>query len=304
MTQAGPPESAPPKRPAVPLMVAAFALLCAIWGTTWSVIQVGLEGIPPMSGVALRFGIASVLLLLITWIRGIPLGRRRHERRLWFVNGLLAFCISYGVVYWVEQWVPSALTAVLFATYPLFVALFAHFMLPSEPLTRAELLGIVVGFLGVGVIFSADFAALGGAQVLLASAVMLLSPVAAAVASVAVKRWGKGIHPFSLTAVPMGMTGIIMGAVAVATERDATFHFDGRSVGALLYLTVIGSGVTFTLYYWLLSHLPAKRLALIAYIIPLVALVIGLTRGEPLTAQSLVGSALVIGGVSLAIHFG
>ena len=102
----------------------------------------------------------------------------------------------------------------------------------------------------------------------------------------------------------MGMTGIIMGAVAVALERNATFHFDGRSVGALLYLTIFGSALTFTLYFWLLSHLPAKRMALIAYIIPLVAVIIGLARGEPLTLQTLTGSALVIGGVSVAIHFG
>jgi drug/metabolite transporter (DMT)-like permease len=285
-------------------MAAGFVLLSIVWGTTWSVIQIGLEGIPPFTGVALRFAVASILLLLLCRLRRIPLGRAPHEKRLWWINAVFAFSVSYGVVYWAEQWIPSGLTAVLFATYPLFVALLAPLILPDEPLTRPELIGIVIGFVGVGVIFASDLRALGGGQMVIASAVMLLSPIAAAVASLAVKRWGAKVHPFSLSAVPMGMTGLLMGAVAAATERDHEVVFDVTSVGALLYLAVFGSALTFTLYYWMLAHQPAKRMALVTYIIPIVAVLIGVFRGEPLTPQILGGSALVIGGVSLAIHFG
>jgi drug/metabolite transporter (DMT)-like permease len=283
-------------------MVAAYVVLCLIWGTTWSAIQIGLRGIPPLTGVALRFAIAGVLLLLFARVRGIGLGATARERWLWVCNGLFAFCISYGVVYWSEQWVPSGLASVLFATYPLFVAMLAHVMLPDERVSRRELIGIAVGFGGVAVIFSADFAALGGRQVAVAAAVMLVSPAAAAVSSVVVKRWGAGVHPLSLTAVPMTFTGMVMGALAVAYEGDRTFRPDVVSVSALLYLAIAGSAVTFTLYYWLLSYLPAKRLALIAYIIPVIAMLIGTLRGEPLTARTLGGSALVLAGVALAIH--
>ena len=259
-------------------MVAAFGLLCVIWGTTWAVIQVGLQGIPPLTGVALRFAIAGVLLLL------------------------LSFCVSYGVVYWSEQWIPSGLACVLFATYPLFVAMLAHVLLPDEALSRRELVGIVVGFGGVALIFSTDFAVLGGRQVSVAAVVMLLSPAAAAISSVVVKRWGAGVHPLSLTAVPMALTGVVMGALAVGFESERTLSLDAVSVSALLYLAIVGSAVTFTLYYWLLSHLPAKRLALIAYVIPLIAVLIGTLRGEPLTPRMLGGSILVLAGVALAIH--
>jgi len=191
---------------------------------------------------------------------------------------------------------------VLFATYPLFGALLAHYLLPMEALRRPEAIGIVLGFAGVGVIFSADFEALGGREVAVASAVMLLSPLAAAASSVFVKRWGAGVHPFSLSAVPMGLTAALMGVLAAIFERDREITFDRVSVGALLYLAIAGSAVTFSLYYWLLSHLPAKRMALIAYIIPVVAMLIGVLRDEPLTLRSLAGSALVLVGVALAIH--
>lgn len=284
------------------LIVVALVALCLIWGTTWAVIQIGLESMPPFGGVALRFGIAAAILLVLARALNIKLGTTRREKRLWWVNGLLAFCVSYGVVYWSEQWVPSGLAAILFATNPLFVALLAHLALPSESLNRAEIMGISLGFVGVGVIFSEDFHALGGEQVRLAALVMLFSPLAAAIATVTVKRWGAGVHPFSLSAVPMGMTAGIMGALAVAFENGQDFNWNMSSIGALLYLAIFGSVITFTLYFWLLAHLPAKRLALIAYVIPLVAVVVGTLRGEPMTLRTLTGAALVVAGTALAVH--
>ena len=290
------------KRPATGLIVGGAASLCVIWGTTWKAIQVGLEGIPPFTGAALRFGLASILLLLLALAMKVRLGRSRRERLLWLVNGTCSFTVSYGIVYWAEQWVPSGLTSVLFATYPFFVALLGHFLLPSESLTRKELVGILVGFAGIGLIFSEDFSVLGGPQVALASAVLLLSPLAAALGSVSIKRWGTGIHPLSFSSVPMGIAAGILGAIAVTFERNRAIQFDSVSIGALLYLAIFGSVVTFSIYYWLLTHLPVKRLALIAYVIPLIAVVLGVALGEPLTAHILVGSALVITGVVLAVE--
>ena len=284
------------------LIGSAFVLLCLIWGSTWAVIRIGLRGIPPFSGVALRFAIAALVLLVLSLLLGIRLGRSPWERRLWWINGLFAFAISYGVVYWSEQWVPSGLAAVLFATYPLFVAMLAHFAVPAESLSSPELWGILTGFAGVAVIFSEDLSVLGAEGVALAAAVMLISPLAAAVSSVAVKRWGQGIHPFSLTAVPMALGAGVMGALALATERRESFDWNGESVAALLYLALAGSAVTFTLYYWLLSQLPVKRLALIAYVIPVEAVLIGTLQNEPLTLRVALGSALVVGGVALAVH--
>jgi drug/metabolite transporter (DMT)-like permease len=292
------------KKPGKLLATTAFAAMCLIWGTTWSVIQIGLEGIPPLGGVALRFAIASAILLIGSLLAGVKLGRTRAERALWLVNGVLSYTVVYGIVYWAEQWVPSGLAAVLWATYPFFVAMFAQFMLPAEKLSRLELMGIVIGFGGVGLVFSDDFSALGGSQVVKAAMLVLLSPLAAAAGTVSVKRWGAGIHPFSLTAVPMGLTAAIMGALALKYEPERIYTWNPVTIGSILYLAVMGSAVTFMLYYWLLAHYPAKRMALITYIIPIVAVIIGVLRGEPFTLRMLAGSALVLSGVALAIHKG
>ena len=279
-----------------------LALLTLIWGTTWAAIRVGLTGIPPFTGVALRFAIAAALLGALAWARGVPLGREPRERRLWLANGLLSFAVSYGVVYWSEQYVPSGLASILWATFPLFVAVLAHFALPDERLTGAGLLGVLIGFGGVTVIFSEDLAALGGPRVAFAASVMLVSPAVSAVSNVAIKKWGAGVHPLSLTVVPMAIGSVAGALVAFATERGATLSFTPAAVAALLYLAIFGSAVSFTLYYWALDRLPASRIALMSYFIPVIAVLTGaLFLDEPVTGRTLSGAGLVIAGVVLAL---
>ena len=289
--------------PSTLLIVLAFTVVCLIWGTTWAVIAVGLRGTPPFSGVAIRFALASTLLFAVAAALGIKVGTTRKEITIWFVNGILSFTIAYGAVYWSEQWVPSGLAAILFAIYPLVVTSVGHFVLSGERLTPGEILGIVIGFAGVGVIFSEDLAALGGHNVYAAALVMLLSPISAAFGTIVVKRWGTDIHPLSLAGGPMAVTAVVMGAIALWLERGKSLVWNSDTIGALLYLAICGSAVTFFLYYWLLSFIPAKRLALTAYIIPLIAVGVGLLRGEELLhPRLLAGAALVIVGVALAVH--
>jgi len=279
-------------------LIGGFALLVLIWGTTWAAIRVGLQGLPPFTGVAVRFTIAGALLLALAVAAGVRLGRQPHEKALWVANGVLSFCLSYSIVYWSEQYIPSGLAAVLFATYPLFVAPLAHVLLAGERLTLLAVAGLLLGFAGVAAIFSDDLAPLGGQQVRHAALVMLASPLVSALATVAIKRWGAGVHPLSLSAVPMLFTGVVMGAVALVFERGRPLVLDGRSVGALLYLAVLGSAVTFTVYYWLLARVTATRLALVSYLIPIVAVAVGAALfDEPLRPRILAGAALIVAGV-------
>lgn len=295
----------PLEPPAAWRIAGTIAILTLIWGTTWAVIRVGLEGIPPFTGVALRFAIAAIVVWALARRRGVRFGGRPYERRLWWINGLLSFATSYTVVYWCEQWVPSGLTAVLFATFPLFVAVLAPVALPGERLTAKGVIGTVIGFVGVAVIFSEDFTLLGGREVAIAAAVMLLSPVVSAVANVAVKRWGSGIPPSSITAIPMAIGAGCAGVLALVLERGRSVTFDPRSVSALVYLAIAGSAVTFSLYYWLLRHIAATRLSLITYGIPVVAVLLGTVfLDEPLTARMVAGGMLVLFGVGFALRRG
>lgn len=233
----------------------------------------------------------------------VRLGKTRREWLVWGVNALFTFCLSYSILYWAEQWVPSGLAAVLFATFPLIMALLAHFVLPGERLTWASGIGILIGFAGVAVIFSEDFRTLLGPQVAFAATVMLLCPVSAAIGSVAVKKWGSGIHPLSTAAVPMLLTGVILGPIAWWTESDRSLVFSGPATFALFYLALVGSAVPFTLYFWLLKRLPATRISLINYAVPVVAVIVGsVVLDEPVTLRVVLGTALVIAGTAVAVR--
>ena len=296
---------------------ATLGLLTLIWGTTWAAIRLGLRGIPPFTGVALRFAIGAAALFAVARALGVRLrgaaapapdasaaaSRRSSPWRVWLVNGLMTFFIPYGVLYWAEQWVPSGLAAVLFATSPLWVALAAHLALPAERLRAATAAGVLLGFAGVAVIFSEDLRALGGPRVAGAAALLLLAPLTSAVGVVAVKRWAAGMHPLAIVAMPMALTAVAMGCVALATEAGQPVRLAGLPLAALLYLALCGSALSFTLYFWLLGRLPATTLSLINYLTPIVALLIGGTAlGESFTARTLAGSALVVGGVAVAMR--
>ncbi len=283
-------------------MVLVFSLLTVIWGTTWAAIRVSLEGVPPFTGVALRFAVASIVLLCLMRALKIRCAGTREERRIWALNAILSFSGSYGIVHWAEQSIPSGLASVLFATFPLFVAVLAHHALPGDRLTARGISGVLIGFAGVAVIFSEDLTRLGDPRAGLASIVMLASPLVSAVASVGAKRWGAGIHPFSMTAVPMGLASILMGVMALVFERGKPLQLGPRPVAAVLYLALMGSALTFSLYYWLLARIPATRVALMAFTIPVVAVLFGaLVMHEPVTARTLAGGALVIAGVAMAV---
>ncbi len=284
------------------LKIATLGLLTLVWGTTWAAITISLRGIPPFTGVALRFAIASILLVGIARMMGIPLtAANRRDRRLRVLHALLSFCISYGVVFWAEQWVPSGLASVLFATFPLLVAVMAHFALPKERMTVPALIGTGVGFAGIAVIFAEDFELLGGSMVALAAAVMLISPLVSAAVSVAVKKWGSGMPPVPFNAMAMVMATGIMGVIAAVVERHRPLVLDPGPVAALLYMAIAGTAITFPLYFWLLEHMEARQVALIGYGTPVVALFLGaFLMGEPMTMRTWAGSAMVVGGVAVA----
>lgn len=284
------------------LKIVTLVFLTCVWGTTWAAITISLRGIPPFTGVAIRFAIAGTVLVVYARASGVPLsaGNSRH-RRLRLLHALLTFCCSYGVVFWAEQWVPSGLAAVLFATFPLMVAVMAHFVLPAEQMNAFVLAGIGIGFAGIALIFAEDFELLGGSMVAVASAVMLLSPLAGATVTVSVKRWGSGMHTLPFNAVAMVLAAGVMGVVAAVVERGRPLILDPGPVAAVLYMAIAGTAITFPLYFWLLEHMEARQVALIGYGTPIVALFIGAVfMNEPMTLRTWIGSAMVVVGVAVA----
>jgi drug/metabolite transporter (DMT)-like permease len=189
---------------------------------------------------------------------------------------------------------------VLFATYPLFVLLVAHVAIGAERITLRKAVGVVVGFAGVWLIYRSDLA-VEDPRAGLAVAVILLSPAASALTSVAIKKWGHDLHPYTLTTLPMAYGALGLTGIGMAVENPRTIEWSMAAIGSLAFLAVFGSVIAFVVYYRLLKVVPVSLLALVTYAFPIVAVLLGwIVLDERLAGSTLLGAAAVLGGMALA----
>lgn len=276
----------------------AYAVLVLVWSSTWVAIKFGLEGTPPFLGAGIRFALAGLLLLAVTRLRGRGLS---SDRTLVVIMGALPFALAYGLIYWAEQYVPSGLAAVLFGVLPLYVAVLAAFLLADEPV-RLRLfagLGIAMGGLVLGFGESVDLgdtdrAALGAAAVLAA-------PLASAVGTVAIRLRARALDAVVLNGWAMLVGGALLLGVSAPTEDWGDAVWDGTAIGAILYLAILGSAVTFVVLTKLIGELGAIPMSYLPLVLPFGALVFGWALyDEPITSASVAGAALVAAGLLVA----
>jgi drug/metabolite transporter (DMT)-like permease len=276
----------------------AWLTLCAVWSSTWLVIKVGLRDLPPISYAAIRFVIAVIVLLAISVGRVRLLPRRVLDYAILALTGVLMFAVNYGLLFWGELHVSSGLAAVLQATIPIFGMLFAHAMLPDEPLRLQRLFGALLALGGVAMIcerllgFSGLMAFWGGLGIVFGAA-------CAAFSNVLLKARVIPLAPSMIAAWQMifGTAPLLLTGFMV--EGNPTrFHWSALSLFCLLYLAVIGSALTFLLLYWLLPRMTVARLQAISLITPPGAVMLGWAiGGETFSLWSLLGACFVLAGV-------
>jgi drug/metabolite transporter (DMT)-like permease len=280
--------------------VALYALLCVIWGSTWLVIKIGYGGLGPFNVAALRFFLAgAVLALAIPLLRAQPpRGRTAWALVVWV--GLVLFAADYGLIYWAEQFLESGLTAILFATLPLITIVFAHAYLPGDRITGRKLAGTLLAFCGVAALFG-DHVRLDAAKTGPMLAV-IASAVCAAAAGVASKRHGAALHPAALNAPAMLVGALALLAASLVAGDGFALARDAATWGAVTYLAIAGSVVTFLIYFSLLKTWSVTSLSFISVFTPAVALVLGFVfLDERPTFWTALGAALILGGVTLAV---
>jgi drug/metabolite transporter (DMT)-like permease len=279
-------------------VVAAFVALCVIWSSTWLAIKVGLRDLPPISYAAIRFALAIVVLLAISVGRVPLLPKRRGDFIFLAWTGVLMFAVNYGLLFWAELYVSSGLSAVLQATIPIFGMVFAHYVLPSEPLRWQRVVGALLAIGGVAVICSRllDF---GGVLAFWGGVAIVFGAAGAAFSNVLLKARDVQLAPAMIAAwqmifgtVPLLATGLVVDG------NPLRFHWTGTALFCLLYLAVIGSALAFLLLYWLLPRMSVTNLQTISLITPPGAVAFGwLLGGETFPLLSLAGGALVLAGV-------
>lgn len=290
-----------PRAPGPILAALVVMLLCALWGSTWLVIKVGLlEKLPVFTSAALRFTLAALVFSAVAPFLHRHEGGRAPSAWLSVFMGFAVFAVPYGIVYHGQQLIPSGLASVLWSVFPMLMAVSGHYLL-GERLGRGHWLGFVAGFLGVGLLFATDLRALGSIG-LWTGAVFMLSPLLSAVGNTVVKRTATDVSSLLLNRNGMAIGSLLLWTAAWANDENVLeVQFTPAAVFSISYLALMGTVVTFGLYYWLLRHVSASRLALIAYVAPLIALVLGWTLGnEEVGLHTLGGAACILLGVTLA----
>ncbi|MCB9879582.1 MAG: EamA family transporter [Planctomycetes bacterium] len=294
-----------------PLAVTAalIAVLCLAWSSTWWAIRVCLEHQPPLSSAAVRFAIAGAAMALLA-----PRLRRLENAPapptwLWVTTGATNFACSYGVLYIAETRVPSGIAAVLWSIFPLLMASSAVLFL-GERLRARQWLGFAVSFAGVAVVLgdssSGDRSSgeggagegHGGYAWLL-----LLSPLVSAVGTTLVKRFGHGCSSAVLNRNGMLFGAALLAAAAFWREDPTSLRWTTSVTIATLYLALIGTAMTFGIYFWLLRTAPASQLSLVSYVPPVLAMLLAAAVGDGAPGpQAWLGTAGVVAGIVLVVR--
>lgn len=276
------------------LIVLSLFALYLVWGSTYLAMRFAIEGFPPFMMAGIRFVVAGGLFMLFLRLRGAPWPNRRQWRSAVLVGGLLLLG-GNGAVAYAEQWIGSGIAALAIATVPLWTVVFSE--LWGHRSSRYEWLGILIGFIGVGLLcFGADMrASTSGALALLFAAVSW------SFGSV----WSKRLPMpagFMSSAAQMLCGGLLLMLTSLALGERLLAFPSFKALAALAYLIVFGSFVAFTAYQFLFHTVRPSLATSYAYVNPVVALALGAwLAGEHVGALEAAATAVIVAGVALVV---
>jgi drug/metabolite transporter (DMT)-like permease len=270
--------------------------LAALWGASYMFIKVSLDDVSPIFVVWVRLVLASIVLVPIAHRRGALSTLRPHLPTIALLAvvqvGAPFLLITFG-----EKHIASSLAGILVASAPIFTALLAFRMDREEMATGWRLVGVLLGILGVGMLFGVDLS--GDSAALLGGLMVLLASVGYAIGPLQMKRRLQGVPPVATAAATMALAAALLTpAVAFALPS----HGPGLdTIGSLLVLGAGGTGVAFLIFYTLIAEIGPGRATVVAYIAPGFSVAYGIVLlGERFTLGTAAGLLLILGGSWLA----
>lgn len=273
-------------------------LLAGIWGWSFLFIKVAVAGLTPSTVAALRVSLGAAVLVGFLRARGLRLPAGWRWWRHFLVVAVAGSAMPFTLLAWGEQHISSALTAVLNASTPLFAALFAG-LLVGDRLRPAQVAGLVLGFVGVAVAVGVGLQDVTGAA--------LGGELAAVVAGAGYglsfaysRRNLTTIPPVVAASGQLATASVLLTPLAVVTSVRQGFHLTPTRVAAIVLLGVLGTGVAYVLSYRLIADVGPTRASLVTYLIPIVAVTVGLLfLDETFSIRLVAGGALTVAGIAL-----
>lgn len=294
----------PSPRPAQLLLVAALLVTWLVWGSSFVAISWALEAMPPLLLMATRFVAAGAVAVLAGWLLARRAGHARPTFAAWRDQAIVGFgfvVVGMGATSWAATRLPSAITALLVATAPLWIVLLQLAASRGRSANVVALAGVAVGTAGVAALVSP-----GGTQVdALAAGTLVLANAIWAGTTLFATRAARPEGLLLGVGMQMLLGGAMLGVLALAIGEGAAWNvhaIDALAAGSWAYLVLAASLGGFVAYGWLLRHASASLASTHAFVNPLVAVALGaLLLGETIDARVLAAGGAVIAAVVLLL---
>ncbi len=279
-------------------VVAAYVSVALIWGSTWGAIKIGVTDVPPfVFAFARAVAVASVLTIIALALRQ-PFPRGKRPLVVATIVGVINIGLTWAIIFWSEQFVPSGLVAVFGSAAPVWTALLAHFMVKGDRLSALKIFGLVLGLGGTVLLIGAPDKADGTAG-LVATGLLALMPITWAIAAILQSRFLTKVAPIPTVAVGTWASALLLTPLAVLQLPQGE-HWTLASVLAFVWLVLFGTCFAMVVQMWLYRKLRPTTITLIQVVVPAEAILIGTVwLGESVTIRMLGGAALVVAAVAL-----
>jgi len=278
-----------------------LGLLALMWGSSYLFIKIGVETLPPLSLVSLRLLVGLAILVVAVVVTRTPLPRDRRTLGHLAILGAVNIAIPFWLIGWAEQHISSGLAGILQSTAPFFTLVLAASFVHDEHITRGRVAGIAVGFLGILVLSARNLADVGtaaGAQRLLGELAVVLASLAYAAGNTYARRALREARPLVLATGQVGWALAMVVALAFLVDGGITLPTVPEAAFAVGWLGAVGTGFAYVVFFRLLTGWGPTRASLVAYLLPVVAVVLGVAvLAETVDATFLAGAVLIVGGI-------
>lgn len=290
-------------RPAKILLFLAYAANIFFFGSSWIFNKMVLvEGAPPLWAAAMRQSVAAIVFILVFLIKRPKFKLTRSHVLLIVMYGIFMMALGHIFSLMGQQHIDSGLASIIFSFFPLAVILISAVLLPKqEPLTLKKLFGTLIGLIGIALLFYTQNMLEGNGKQVLGIVFILLSVTVNSIPNVIIKRDGRDLDPLVLNTGGMLLASLLLLASALIFEGKPDYEITRRMTFSVLYLGIICSAAGFFLYFWLLRHISVFRMALTAYMTPLVAVFLGYVfYNEILSINHYIGMIFIFMGIFIA----
>lgn len=275
-------------------------LLALLWAPSFLFMKIAVQEIPPFTLAAGRVLLAAIVLTIVIWQQKLRFPRFGAVWGRFAVLGMFLNVLPYILISWGEQYVDSGLASLLIGTDPLFTMVVAHFLIANDRLTPTKMVGVLIGFVGLGLLAAPQL--LDGISATVGGIIAVsLAALSYGIGGVYAKMYQPKTKPLVTTSAQLWLALLFLLPVSLLWERPFTLPTPSlTAVAAIVALAILCTALTHVIYLWRLRSTKVTQLSMIAYLVPIIGLILGIVvLGEHPSWHALLGGTLILLGVMI-----